>query len=85
DVSIQAQVLTLLKEIQHKTKIAMMFITHDLRVASQICDEVAVLYKGKIVEQGPPARIFRHPENDYTKRLVAAIPGSDWEIVPEPA
>ena len=58
---------------------AMIFITHDLRVASQICDEIAVMYKGEVVECGPPSQIFRSPQHDYTKRLVAAIPGSEWE------
>jgi peptide/nickel transport system ATP-binding protein len=79
DVSIQAQILQLLTEIQRDTKVAMVFITHDLRVASQICDEVAVMYKGEIVEHGPPSQIFRAPGHAYTRRLVAAIPGSDWE------
>ena len=79
DVSIQAQILKLLAEIQQDTKVAMIFITHDLRVASQICDEVAVMYKGEIVECGPPSQIFRAPEHAYTQRLLAAIPGSDWE------
>lgn len=78
DVSIQAQVLELLSRIQQDRKIAMIFITHDLRVASQICDEIAVMYKGSVVEYGPPARIFRSPAHDYTRRLVSAIPGNEW-------
>ena len=79
DVSIQAQILELLATIQREMKVAMIFITHDLRVASQICDEVAVMYKGSVVEQGPPSQIFRAPQHDYTRRLVSAIPGSEWE------
>ncbi|NKN37430.1 ABC transporter ATP-binding protein [Agrobacterium sp. a22-2] len=79
DVSIQAQILELLTAIQKETKVAMMFITHDLRVASQICDEVAVMYKGEIVEYGPPSQIFRAPRHDYTRKLVSAIPGAEWE------
>jgi peptide/nickel transport system ATP-binding protein len=79
DVSIQAQVLELLTTIQKETKVAMIFITHDLRVASQICDEVAVMYKGEIVEYGPPSQIFRAPGHDYTRKLVSAIPGAEWE------
>ncbi|RWQ33180.1 MAG: ABC transporter ATP-binding protein, partial [Mesorhizobium sp.] len=79
DVSIQAQIVQLLTEIQRDTNVAMMFITHDLRIASQICDEIAVMYKGRVVEAGTPSQVFRDPQNDYTKRLVAAIPGADWE------
>lgn len=79
DVSIQAQILELLAKVQKETEVAMIFITHDLRVASQICDEVAVMYKGEIVEFGPPSQIFRAPHHDYTRKLVSAIPGSEWE------
>ncbi|MCE6075914.1 ABC transporter ATP-binding protein [Agrobacterium vitis] len=79
DVSIQAQILQLLTEVQQEMKLAMAFITHDLRVASQICDEIAVMYKGRIVEYGPPSQIFRNPTHDYTRQLVSAIPGSEWE------
>ncbi|WP_257623414.1 ABC transporter ATP-binding protein [Rhizobium sp. B21/90] len=79
DVSIQAQILELLTRIQKETKVAMIFITHDLRVASLICDEVAVMYRGEIVEYGPPSQIFRAPGHDYTRKLVAAIPGAEWE------
>lgn len=79
DVSIQAQILQLLAEIQQEMKLAMVFITHDLRVASQICDDVLVMHKGNVVEHGPPSQIFRNPQNDYTRQLVDAIPGSEWE------
>ena len=79
DVSIQAQILELLDRIQRETGVAMIFITHDLRVASQICDEIAVMQKGKIVEMGPPSQIFFNPKADYTRELVAAIPGEDFE------
>lgn len=77
DVSIQAQILKLLDQIQKKTQVAMFFITHDLRVASQICDEILVMHKGRIVEAGPPSQIFHAPQNAYTRELVAAIPGAE--------
>nr|WP_281375240.1 ABC transporter ATP-binding protein [Aquabacterium terrae] len=82
DVSIQAQILELLDRIQRETGVAMVFITHDLRVASQICDEIAVMHKGRIVEQGPPSQIFFNPRADYTRELVAAIPGEQAEARP---
>ncbi|MDO6584133.1 ABC transporter ATP-binding protein [Salipiger sp. 1_MG-2023] len=75
DVSIQAQVLELLDRIRRERHLAMIFITHDLRVASQICDDILVMHKGKVVEAGPPSRIFRDPQDAYTRSLVAAIPG----------
>ncbi|WP_244422110.1 ABC transporter ATP-binding protein [Bradyrhizobium sp. ORS 285] len=75
DVSIQAQILELLDQIQRETGVSMIFITHDLRVASQICDQIAVMHKGRIVEQGPPSQIFLNPQSSYTRELVAAIPG----------
>jgi peptide/nickel transport system ATP-binding protein len=81
DVSIQAQILELLDEIQRETRIAMIFITHDLRVASQICDQIAVMHRGKLVEFGPPSQIFHAPRTEYTAGLVAAIPGSKQRTV----
>ncbi|KAB8308278.1 ABC transporter ATP-binding protein [Erwinia endophytica] len=77
DVSVQAQVLALLAEVQQKTQIAILFITHDLRVASQICDEILVLYKGEVVETGTPQQVFTAPRHRYTKTLVNAIPGQE--------
>ena len=62
DVSVQAQVLELLDEIQTRLGIALLFITHDLRVAAQICDDVAVMQHGRIVEQGPAARVLTNPQ-----------------------
>jgi peptide/nickel transport system ATP-binding protein len=79
DVSIQAQILKLLDQIQRETGVSMIFITHDLRVASQICDEIAVMHKGRIVESGPPSQIFLNPQAAYTRELVAAIPGEGPE------
>ncbi len=77
DVSIQAQILKLLDQVQRETGVSMVFITHDLRVASQICDEIAVMQKGKFVEVGPPSQIFLAPKSAYTRELVAAIPGKE--------
>jgi peptide/nickel transport system ATP-binding protein len=78
DVSIQAQILDLLASIQEEMKIAMIFITHDLRVASRICDEVLVMNRGEVVESGPPWQIFRSPRHAYTRQLISAIPGKEW-------
>lgn len=75
DVSVQAQVLDLLVKIQKETQVAIVFITHDLRVASQICDELLVLYKGSVVEHGPADQVLLAPIHQYTKTLVEAIPG----------
>jgi len=74
DVSIQAQILELLQQIQRARNLAIIFITHDLRVASQMCDDVLVMHRGLVVESGTPSQIFGRPANDYTRELVAAIP-----------
>ncbi|MGY4495397.1 ABC transporter ATP-binding protein [Pseudomonas sp. TE3610] len=78
DVSIQAQIIELLATVQRETGVAMIFITHDLRIASRICDEVAVIHQGAIVETGAPHQVFNHPAHPYTQRLLAAVPRSDW-------
>jgi peptide/nickel transport system ATP-binding protein len=75
DVSVQAQILRLLEEIQRQTSVGILFITHDLRVASQICDRVLVMHQGRIVEQGPVNEVFLLPKEDYTRRLLEAAPG----------
>jgi peptide/nickel transport system ATP-binding protein len=74
DVSVQAQVLELLEEIKQKFGLAMLFITHDLRVAAQVCDRIAVMQRGDIVEQGRTIDIFNSPQHDYTKALFEAVP-----------
>lgn len=78
DVSVQAQVLTLLGEIQRATKVAILFITHDLRVAGQICDRVIVMHRGRIVEEGPAREVLLDPKHAYTRQLIEAAPGRDF-------
>ena len=80
DVSVQAQVLKLLEEIQAKLNLAILFITHDLRVAAQICDRVLVMQKGIVVEQGATRDVFMAPQHAYTKRLLASAPGRDFQF-----
>ena len=78
DVSVQAQVLQLFEEIRSRLNLAMLFITHDLRVASQICDHLAVMSKGQVVEYGPAHQVFGNPQHAYTQALFAAAPGRDF-------
>jgi ABC-type dipeptide/oligopeptide/nickel transport system ATPase component len=78
DVSVQAQVLQLFEEIKSRLNLAMLFITHDLRVASQVCDFLAVMSKGQVVEYGPAHRCSAAPEHAYTQALFAAAPGKDF-------
>ena len=78
DVSIQAQILRLLDEIRERLSLSMIFITHDLRVAAQVCDRIAVMRQGVVVETGPTAQLFDDPKDAYTRELLAAVPGKDW-------
>ena len=78
DVSVQAQVLELLEEIRQRLNLAMLFITHDLRVAAQVCDDIVVMSKGEVVEYGPALEVFNAPKHAYTKSLFAAAPGRDF-------
>ncbi len=78
DVSVQAQVLALLAEIRERLRLAMLFITHDLRVAAQVCDTVAVMSQGRVVEYGLAREVFAHPRHEYTRQLLAAAPGRNW-------
>ncbi len=85
DVTVQAQILKLLKELQARLGMAMLFITHDLGIVRRIADRVCVMLKGKVVEHGPVAEIFANPQHDYTKRLLAAEPKGRPAPVPADA
>ncbi len=74
DVTIQAQILELLKRVNREFGIGILFISHDLNVVRKLCTRVAVMYRGKLVEEGPVDEVFFHPKEEYTKRLIAAIP-----------
>jgi ABC-type glutathione transport system ATPase component len=79
DVSVQKQVLDLLDELRTAFDLSMLFITHDLRVAAHVCEEIAVMKDGVIVERGPTSDIFAKPQHQYTKALLASVPGRDWQ------
>ncbi|MGP1718385.1 MAG: ATP-binding cassette domain-containing protein [Methylophilus sp.] len=75
DVSVQAQILLLLKQLQQEMGLSYLFITHDLRVVRHIADEVLVMQKGKVIEQGSVENIYNAPQQIYTQQLLSAIPG----------
>ena len=80
DVTIQLQYLQLLKEIQAETRMALLFITHDFGIVARMCDRVAVMYAGRIVEEGPVRQVFRHPAHPYTQALMASVPRMDAKV-----
>jgi peptide/nickel transport system ATP-binding protein len=79
DVSVQAQVLELLQEIRRTTGVALLFISHDLAVVQQVCDDVVVMRGGRIVEAGPVAQVLGDPQEAYTRRLIESVPRRGWK------
>jgi ABC-type dipeptide/oligopeptide/nickel transport system ATPase component len=75
DVTIQAQVLELMRDLKARFNLALLLITHDFGVIAEMADRVAVMYKGRLVEEGPVRQILRHPQHEYTRSLLAAVPG----------
>ncbi len=80
DVSVQAQVLRLLADLRERLGLSIVFITHDLRVAAQVCDLVAVMKSGEVVEAGPIGEVFGNPQHPYTQSLLASIPGREFGL-----
>jgi peptide/nickel transport system ATP-binding protein len=78
DVSVQKQVLELLNDLRKSFGLSMLFITHDLRVAATVCEEIAIMQRGEIVERGATAEIFAAPSHSYTRSLFDAVPGREW-------
>ena len=77
DVSVQAQILELLQELQNNLGLTYLFVAHDLSVVREFCDDVLVLYQGEVVEQGPVEEVFSNPQHNYTRLLLSAIPSPD--------
>ncbi|GAA3274302.1 ABC transporter ATP-binding protein [Paenarthrobacter aurescens] len=82
DVSVQAQVLELVEELRDQLGLTILFVTHDLAVVSRLCSEVLVMHQGRVVEQGPTARILEDPGDDYTRNLIASRPRPLWDAEP---
>ena len=83
DVSVQAQVVNLLMDLQERLRLTYLFIAHDLRLVQHICSRVAVMYRGRILETGATADLFRHPAHPYTRALLSAIPVPDPDARPD--
>jgi oligopeptide/dipeptide ABC transporter ATP-binding protein len=83
DTSVQAQIMNLLKDLKKKVGLSYIFITHDIALASDLCDTVAVMYAGQIVEMGPVEQVLSRPQHPYTQKLLASIPRLDQESLPD--
>ena len=79
DVSVQKQVLDLLDDLRRRLNLSMLFITHDLRVAAHVCEDIVVMRYGEIVERGSTAEIFENPQHEYTRALLESVPGKQWD------
>ena len=84
DVSVRAGVLRLLRRLVREGEMAMVFITHDLSIVASVCDELAVMYRGRFVEHGPVLEVLRRPAHPYTRALIAAVPLPDPTMAPLP-
>ena len=80
DVTVQKEIIKLLKELQQETGMSILFISHDLSLVSEICDRVVVMYQGNIVEQGNSKELFKNPQNNYTKALIQSKPSIDFRL-----
>ena len=80
DVSVQAQIINLLEDLQAELGLTYLFVAHDLSVVHHICDRILVMYRGRIVEEGPVEEVFSNPQQDYTKLLLSAIPSPDPDV-----
>lgn len=80
DVSVQAQIIELLESLQKELGLTYLFVAHDLRVVREFCDEILVMHNGKVVEQGAVEDVYNHPNHDYTKLLLSAIPSPDPDV-----
>ncbi len=87
DVSVQAQILNLIMDLRRQLRMTMLFISHEMTVVEHICDRVAVMYAGRIVEVAPTEELFEHPLHPYTKLLLAStpVPDPDCRVTPPPA
>ena len=84
DVSVQAQIINLLEDLQRELGLTYLFVAHDLSVVQHICDRVLVMHRGRVVESGPVDELFAHPREDYTRLLLSAIPSPDPDVPLQP-